>query len=72
MDIVRAAKRIRMWLLAQEVHPLLLRDGRSPLEWLNIGLKDTGLDFGILPFELGPPLRLQPENRWDCAYAAGQ
>jgi hypothetical protein len=67
MGIVRAANRVRMWLLAPEVHPLLRDKTRSPLEWLNAGLEGTGLDFGILPFQLGPPLRLQTEERWEGA-----
>ena len=64
MEIVRNAKRLRMWLLAPNVHPLLLHDRRSPLEWLQVGLIGTGLDFGILPFEAGPVLRLRSEGRW--------
>jgi hypothetical protein len=64
MGIVRAAKRIRMWLLAPSVHPLLRDKTRSPLEWLTAGLNGTGLDFGILPFKPGALLTLQPEDRW--------
>jgi hypothetical protein len=65
MDVLRGAKRIRMWLLAPSVHPLLLDKKRSPLEWLNAGLAGSGLDFGILPFDEGSLLRLRPEDLWD-------
>jgi hypothetical protein len=67
MEIVRKAKRLRMWLLAPKVHPLLLHEGRSPLEWLQSGLAGSGLDFGILPFESKAILRLRPESRWPAA-----
>jgi len=67
MDIVRSAKRLSMWLLAPSVHPLLLHDGRSPLEWLHGGLAASGLDFGILPFRAGACLQLLPDDRWPLA-----
>jgi hypothetical protein len=68
MDTVRKAKRLKMWLLASSVHPLVEHGRRSPLEWLRAGLVGSGLDLGILPFETADgQLRLRPDLRWPPA-----
>jgi hypothetical protein len=54
LGAIRAAQRIRMWMVGPVVHPLLLFRGNSPLEWLNAAFASQDLEFGILPLELKP------------------
>ncbi|MCW5817886.1 MAG: hypothetical protein KIT84_43200 [Labilithrix sp.] len=65
IDAVRKADRVRMWLLTPKLHPLLEHQGRSPLEWFRAGLAGSGLDLGILPFEIeGDRVRLRVDRQW--------
>lgn len=41
IDTARGAARIVGWILAPQVHPLLLHAGRSPIEWLAEGLGES-------------------------------
>lgn len=52
MDIVRAASRVSMWLLVQDLHPLVLSDGASPLTELNAAMRDNGVSIGVLPYAM--------------------
>ena len=47
MTAARDAERLKAWTLAPQVHPLLLHQGRSPLEWVAEGLQGT-LDLGMI------------------------
>jgi hypothetical protein len=52
LDAIRSARRIQMWLAGPGIHPLLLNDGKSPLERVNAAFASGDLAFGILPLEL--------------------
>lgn len=68
IDAVRNADRIAMWLLTPKLHPLLEHQRRSPLEWFRAGLAGSGLDLGILPFEIEDGrIRLRTDLRWPIA-----
>ena len=51
-DAARRASRIAGWIVAPHLHPLLLNDGRSPLEWLAAGLSGR-IDLAVAPFDDG-------------------
>jgi hypothetical protein len=60
-NALRAAARIEMSMIAPSVHPLLLHDGHSPLEWLNEGMRADGVEFRIALFKGVPG---QPDFKW--------
>lgn len=66
LDAVRAAERIKMWLVVPSVHPLLLTRNASPLEWLNAGMRQDGVEIGILPIAIkdGVVGRWLTDERW--------
>jgi len=66
LDAIRAAQRLKIWLLAPNIHPLVLASGESPLAWLNEGMKDDGAEMCILPIELrdGVLFRCRVDERW--------
>jgi hypothetical protein len=66
LDAIRAAQRLRVWMVAPALHPLVLARGESPLAWLNEGMKDDGAEMGILPIELtdGVLSRWRTDERW--------
>ena len=51
LDLVRCAERIQMWLAVPHIHPLLLHEGRSPLSWLNGGMREEDVALGIVQLE---------------------
>ncbi len=66
MDAVRRADRIAMWLLVQDVHPLVRVGEDSPLAWLRDAMKPDGVTLGVLPYEWdGARVRLRPDLRWE-------
>jgi hypothetical protein len=58
LDAIRKAERLEMWLVAPAYHPLLRSERlppgnrRTPIEWLNHGMKDDGVVMRLLPVEL--------------------
>lgn len=46
----RSAERTVVWLLAERFHPLVFRNGDSPLRWVNGGAFAGELAFRVLPF----------------------
>jgi len=51
-EAARGASRIAGWIVAPHLHPLLLGDGRSPLEWVADGLSGR-IELGVAPFDDG-------------------
>jgi hypothetical protein len=71
IDSIRHASRIKAWLLVSKLHPLLEHEGRSPLEWFNEALTGSGLELGILPFEIDDgSIRLRVDRRWPHSTSA--
>lgn len=65
IDEIRRAARIRMWLLAPDLHPLVHHEGESPLTWLRDAMND-GVTIGVLPYEWDDTrVRLRPDLRWE-------
>ncbi len=60
------AERLVVWLVAPDYHPLVFLQGRSPLAWINEGMKHDGVEFRVLPIELdeGGVRRWRTEARW--------
>lgn len=66
MDAVRRARRVAMWLLVQDAHPLVRVGDDSPLAWLRSAMAGDGVTVGVLPYEVdGGRVRLRPERRWE-------
>ena len=64
---VRRADRIAMWLLVQDLHPLVLAEGHSPLAWLRDAMAGSGVSLGVLFYEVDPAtgrITLQPSRAW--------
>ncbi len=49
------SERIITWLTAENFHPLISNRGASPLSWLNDSLKQEGVEFRLLRYELDTP-----------------
>lgn len=67
-DAVRGARRLSAWIMAPEVHPLLLSRGNSPLEWFNESFREN-LELGMVFYRDGGADGLQgwePERTWRC------
>lgn len=60
----RTAERTVMWLLAEELHPLVFGLERSPLTWLNERLGDDGLEFRVVRFERTGPDGVRFTDPW--------
>ena len=66
LEAARAAKRIIVWLAAPEYHPLVRRNGESPLEWINNGIQSQGMEFRVLPIlkRDGKPTAWKTDEMW--------
>ncbi len=67
MDMVRRADRIVMWLLVQDIHPLLLLGDASPLAWLRDAMVGSGVSIGVLFYDYDTAtgrVELHPGRRW--------
>jgi hypothetical protein len=65
LDSIRSCQRLQMWLVAPSFHPLLFNRNRSPLEWLNDGMRQDGVELRIMPFEEG---QREPWSRWSTEW----
>lgn len=49
---IQAARRLVVWLVAPDYHPLVFSKGRSPIEWFNTATRASGFEMRILPVDL--------------------
>jgi hypothetical protein len=63
IDAAREAERLLGWIVAPRLHPLLLGEQGSPLEWVAEGLRGK-IALGVLPYVEEPRGRFQ---RWSAS-----